>query len=130
MVAFLFVKSLHYMQIDIITLFPELLKSPFEASILKRAIKAKKVLVNFHMLRDYAENKHKQIDDYPFGGGAGMVMKIEPIDRCISELKKETKYGSLFSKKSVEGKEKIRLQKKNNTTMNELMKTINCQYYA
>ena len=84
------------MQIDIITLFPELLKSPFEASILKRAIKAKKVLVNFHMLRDYAENKQKQIDDYPFGGGAGMVMKIEPIDRCISQLKKETKYDEVI----------------------------------
>ena len=96
MVAFLFVKSLHNMQIDIITLFPELLKSPFEASILKRAIEAKKVLVNFHMLRDYAENKQKQIDDYPFGGGAGMVMKIEPIDRCISQLKKETKYDEVI----------------------------------
>ena len=96
MVAFLFVKSLHNMQIDIITLFPELLKSPFEASILKRAIEAKKVLVNFHMLRDYAENKQKQIDDYPFGGGAGMVMKIEPIDRCISQLKKETKYDEII----------------------------------
>ena len=83
------------MQIDIITLFPELLKSPFEASILKRAIEAKKVLVNFHMLRDYAENKQKQIDDYPFGGGAGMVMKIEPIDRCISQLKKAVSYTHL-----------------------------------
>ncbi|MGA0373359.1 MAG: tRNA (guanosine(37)-N1)-methyltransferase TrmD [Flavobacteriaceae bacterium] len=84
------------MQIDIITLFPELLRSPFEASILKRAIEAQKVMVNFHMLRDYAENKQKQVDDYPFGGGAGMVMKIEPIDRCISQLKKERVYDEVI----------------------------------
>ncbi|MEC8635915.1 MAG: tRNA (guanosine(37)-N1)-methyltransferase TrmD [Bacteroidota bacterium] len=84
------------MQIDIITLFPELLRSPFEASILKRAIEAQKVMVNFHMLRDYAENKQKQVDDYPFGGGAGMVMKIEPIDRCIGQLKKERVYDEVI----------------------------------
>ena len=84
------------MQIDIITLFPELLRSPFEASILKRAIEAQKVMVNFHMLRDYAENKQKQVDDYPFGGGAGMVMKIEPIDRCINQLKKERVYDEVI----------------------------------
>ena len=76
------------MQIDIITLFPELLKSPFEVSILKRAILSKKVDVNFHNLRDYAFNKQKQVDDYPFGGGSGMVMKIEPIDNCLKYLKK------------------------------------------
>jgi tRNA (guanine37-N1)-methyltransferase len=84
------------MQIDIITLFPELLSSPFEASILKRAIDAQKVVVNFHNLRDYAQNKQKQVDDYPFGGGAGMVMKIEPIDRCIYQLKKERTYDEII----------------------------------
>ena len=84
------------MQIDIITLFPELLSSPFEASILKRAIDAQKVVVNFHNLRDYAQNKQKQVDDYPFGGGAGMVMKIEPIDRCIDQLKKERTYDEII----------------------------------
>ena len=84
------------MQIDIITLFPELLSSPFEASILKRAIEAKKIVVNFHMLRDYADSKQKQVDDYPFGGGAGMVMKIEPIDNCISQLKKERSYDEII----------------------------------
>lgn len=84
------------MQIDIITLFPELLSSPFEASILKRAIDAQKVAVNFHNLRDYAQNKQKQVDDYPFGGGAGMVMKIEPIDRCIYQLKKERTYDEII----------------------------------
>tara|TARA_B100001175_G_C19500270_1_gene637694 strand:+ start:1730 stop:2413 length:684 start_codon:yes stop_codon:yes gene_type:complete len=84
------------MQIDIVTLFPELLSSPFKASILKRAIKAKKVIVNFHLIRDYAENKQKKVDDYPFGGGAGMVMKIEPIYRCISQLKKEKTYDEII----------------------------------
>jgi len=84
------------MQIEIITLFPELLSSPFETSILKRAIEAQKVVVNFHMLRDYADNKQKQVDDYPFGGGAGMVMKIEPIDNCISQLKKERAYDEII----------------------------------
>ena len=84
------------MQIEIITLFPELLSSPFETSILKRAIEAQKVVVNFHMLRDYADSKQKQVDDYPFGGGAGMVMKIEPIDNCISQLKKERSYDEII----------------------------------
>jgi len=96
LVTFLFIKFLHYMQIDIITLFPELLSSPFKASILKRAIKSKKVIVNFHLIRDYAGNKQKKVDDYPFGGGAGMVMKIEPIYRCISQLKKEKTYDEII----------------------------------
>tara|TARA_A100000164_G_C21940905_1_gene790630 strand:- start:1065 stop:1748 length:684 start_codon:yes stop_codon:yes gene_type:complete len=84
------------MHIDIITLFPELLKSPFEASILNRAIKAKKVIVNFHNLREYAQNNQKQVDDYPFGGGAGMVMMIEPIDLCIKKLKRERTYDEII----------------------------------
>tara|TARA_B100001093_G_scaffold442111_1_gene443648 strand:+ start:210 stop:887 length:678 start_codon:yes stop_codon:yes gene_type:complete len=84
------------MQIDVITLFPELLTSPFKASILKRAILAKKVKVNFHNLRDYANNNQKQVDDYPFGGGAGMVMKIEPIDNCLNHLKKSTVYDEVI----------------------------------
>ena len=84
------------MQIDIITLFPELLKSPFEVSIMKRAIEAQKVKVNFHLLRDYAENKQRQVDDYPFVGGAGMVMKIEPIDNCINRLQKNIVYDEII----------------------------------
>ena len=84
------------MHIDIITLFPELLKSPFEASIINRAIKAKKVIVNFHNLREYAQNNQKQVDDYPFGGGAGMVMMIEPIDLCIKKLKRERTYDEII----------------------------------
>lgn len=84
------------MRIDIITLFPELLKSPFEVSIVKRAIEDKKVEVFFHDLRDYTTTKYKQVDDAPFGGGAGMVMMIEPIDKCISILKEERKYEEII----------------------------------
>lgn len=84
------------MRIDIITLFPELLKSPFEASILKRALDSGKAEVVFHDLRDYSTNKQKQADDYPFGGGAGMVMQIEPIDRCIQALKEKRTYDAVI----------------------------------
>jgi len=84
------------MRIDIITLFPELLRSPFEASIVKRAIDGKKVDVVFHNLRDYTASKHKQVDDAPYGGGAGMVMMIEPIDKCITKLKAELSYDEII----------------------------------
>tara|TARA_B100000886_G_scaffold98103_1_gene65099 strand:- start:731 stop:1405 length:675 start_codon:yes stop_codon:yes gene_type:complete len=84
------------MRIDIITLFPNLVKSPFESSILKRALAMGKAEVHFHDLRNYATNKNKQVDDYPFGGGAGMVMMIEPIDRCIMMLKKNRNYDSII----------------------------------
>ncbi|WP_335967253.1 tRNA (guanosine(37)-N1)-methyltransferase TrmD [Galbibacter sp. PAP.153] len=84
------------MRIDIITVLPELLKSPFEASILKRAIEKGHVEIHFHNLRDYATNNYKTIDDYQFGGGAGMVMMIEPIDKCISELKAERTYNDII----------------------------------
>ncbi len=84
------------MRIDIITVLPELLKSPFEASILKRAIEKGLVEIHFHNLRDYSTNNYKQIDDYQFGGGAGMVMMIEPIDKCISQLKKEREYAEVI----------------------------------
>lgn len=84
------------MRIDIITLFPELLKGPFEASIIKRAIESGKVSIHFHHLRDYAINKQKQVDDYPFGGGAGMVLRVEPIDKCITELKNSREYDEII----------------------------------
>lgn len=84
------------MRIDIITVLPELLKSPFEASILKRAIEKGLVEVHLHNLRDYATNAYRQIDDYQFGGGAGMVMMIEPIDKCITELKAERDYDEII----------------------------------
>ena len=84
------------MRIDIITVLPELMRSPFEASILKRAIDKGLVEIHFHNLRDYSTNNYKQIDDYQFGGGAGMVMMIEPIDRCISALKQERHYDEII----------------------------------
>lgn len=84
------------MRIDIITVLPELLRSPFEASILKRAIDKGLVEVHLHNLRDYSTNKHKNVDDYQFGGGAGMVMMIEPIDACISKLKSERDYDEVI----------------------------------
>ena len=84
------------MRIDIITVLPELLKSPFEASILKRAIEANLVEVHFHNLRDYTSDKYKSVDDTQFGGGAGMVMMIEPIDKCISALKAQRHYDEII----------------------------------
>src|SRR5690554_739117 len=84
------------MRIDIITVVPELLKSPFEASILKRAITNGLVEVHTHNLRDFSTNSYKQIDDYQYGGGAGMVMMIEPIDKCISKLKSERDYDEVI----------------------------------
>lgn len=84
------------MRIDIITVLPDLLRSPFEASILKRAIDAGHVEVHLHNLRDYSTQKHKQVDDYQFGGGAGMVLQIEPIDKCISGLKAQRNYDEVI----------------------------------
>ena len=84
------------MRIDIISVVPRLLKSPFEASILKRAIDAQLVEVVVHNLRDYTTDIHKSVDDYQFGGGAGMVMSIEPIDRCITKLKSERNYEEII----------------------------------
>jgi tRNA (guanine37-N1)-methyltransferase len=84
------------MRIDIITVSPELIQSPFEHSIVKRAIDKGLAEVHFHNLRDYASNKYKKIDDYQFGGGAGMVLMIEPIDKCISKLKSERDYDEVI----------------------------------
>ncbi|GAA4326070.1 tRNA (guanosine(37)-N1)-methyltransferase TrmD [Pontixanthobacter gangjinensis] len=80
------------MRIDIISVVPDILKSPFEASILQRAIKKGLVEIHLHNLRDYTTDNYKTVDDYQFGGGAGMVMMIEPIDKCISKLKSEREY--------------------------------------
>ncbi|MDP4114623.1 MAG: tRNA (guanosine(37)-N1)-methyltransferase TrmD [Bacteroidota bacterium] len=80
------------MRIDIISAVPELLLSPLNTSILKRAQNKGKVIINIHNLRDYAYDKHKQIDDKPFGGGPGMVLKPEPFFECIENLKKECSY--------------------------------------
>lgn len=84
------------MRIDIISVLPELMESPFTTSILKRAMDKGLVEVHFHQLRDWAINKHRQIDDEPYGGGAGMVMMVEPLDKCISELKSQRKYDEVI----------------------------------
>ena len=84
------------MRIDIITVSPELIKSPFEYSIIKRSIDKGLVDVHFHDLRAYAVNKFGKIDDYQFGGGAGMVLMIEPIDKCIRSLTSERDYDEII----------------------------------
>ena len=84
------------MRIDIITCLPRLLESPFSDSILKRAQQKELVTVQVHDLRQYSTDKHKKIDDYAFGGGAGMVMMIEPIANCIRHLQSERDYDDII----------------------------------
>ena len=84
------------MRIDIITLFPEFFNAYFEYSILKRAKENGKAEIKIHNLRDYSTNKQKSVDDYQFGGGAGMVMCIQPIDSCIIKLKSEREYDEII----------------------------------
>lgn len=84
------------MRIDIITALPKLLESPFGDSILKRAQQKGIVEIHIHDIRDYSTNKQKSIDDYAFGGGAGMVLTIQPIDDCISKLKSERDYDEII----------------------------------
>ena len=84
------------MHFDIITCLPKLIESPFSDSILKRAQKKGLVTVNIIDLRAYSMDKHKSIDDYAFGGGAGMVMMIEPIDRCLEDLKSKRQYDDII----------------------------------
>ena len=84
------------MRVDIITVLPELLDGPFSASILKRAQEKGLAKIHVHNLRDYSTQKQKSVDDYAFGGGAGMVMTMEPIDNCISALKAERNYDEII----------------------------------
>lgn len=84
------------MRIDIISAVPELLDSPFSHSIMKRAVKRGLLEVNVHALREYSTMKHQQIDDYQFGGGAGMVMMIEPILKCVEQLTSEREYDEVI----------------------------------
>jgi tRNA (guanine37-N1)-methyltransferase len=84
------------MRLDIISAVPELLTSPLNSSILKRAQNKKKIEIYVHNLRDYAFNKHKQIDDKPFGGGPGMILKPEPFFECIEKLQSERKYDHII----------------------------------
>lgn len=84
------------MRIDIITVMPEMLDGPLNCSILKRAQDKGLATIAVHNLRDYTLSKHRKVDDYPFGGEAGMVMQIEPVDRCISALKAERDYDEVI----------------------------------
>ncbi len=84
------------MRIDILTILPELLEGPFSASIMKRAQEKGHVEIHVHNIRDYASGKHKNVDDYQYGGGAGMVMMIEPISSVINELKAARNYDEII----------------------------------
>ncbi|GAO31234.1 tRNA (guanosine(37)-N1)-methyltransferase TrmD [Geofilum rubicundum] len=84
------------MRIDILTLFPDMFQGPFSESIIKRAVEQGSVEIVLHDIRDYSRDKHKQVDDYPFGGGAGMVMQIEPIAAVIEQLKSERSYDEIM----------------------------------
>ncbi|MCX6276509.1 MAG: tRNA (guanosine(37)-N1)-methyltransferase TrmD [Bacteroidetes bacterium] len=84
------------MRVDILTLFPEMFEGPFSLSILKRAQTKGHVEIHLHNIRDWAAGKHKNVDDYPFGGGAGMVMMVEPVVKCIEELQSKTFYNEVI----------------------------------
>lgn len=84
------------MRIDILTVLPQLLESPFSASIMQRAQDKGHVEIHVHNIRDYSTNKHKNVDDYQYGGGAGMVMSIEPIAALIEKLKAERVYDEIL----------------------------------
>jgi tRNA (guanine37-N1)-methyltransferase len=84
------------MRIDILTILPKLFDGPFSDSILKRAQEKGHVSIHLHNIRDYSTDKHKNVDDYQYGGGAGMVMRIEPIAACIEQLKSERTYDEII----------------------------------
>lgn len=84
------------MRIDLLTVLPEMFESPLGCSIIKRAQNKGLVDIHVHNLRDYTTNRHRKVDDYPFGGDAGMVMQVEPVDRCISALKAQRNYDEVI----------------------------------
>jgi tRNA (guanine37-N1)-methyltransferase len=84
------------MRVDILTVVPQLLSSPFSASIMQRAQDKGHVEIYVHNIRDYSTSKHKNVDDYQYGGGAGMVMSIEPISACIEKLKSQRHYDEII----------------------------------
>jgi tRNA (guanine37-N1)-methyltransferase len=86
----------NFMRIDIITIFPEMFDGPFSHSMIKRAQSKGLAEIHIHNLREYSGNKHRKVDDYPFGGSAGMVMMIQPIADCIDKLKAERKYDEII----------------------------------
>lgn len=87
------------MQFDIITIFPEIFKSYFNESIIKRAQQKKLININIHNLRNYTKDKHKTVDDKPYGGGPGMVMMVEPIYKAVKKIKRNNTKVILFSPK-------------------------------
>ena len=100
------------MRIDILTVLPEMFESPLGCSILKRAQDKGLAEIVVHNLRDYTDDKHRKVDDYPFGGEAGMVMKVQPVEACINALKREREYdeetvtspdGETFNQKMANG---------------------------
>ena len=103
------------MKIDIITLFPEMFKGPFEESIIKRAQEKELVEINIHNLRDWATDKHKTLDDKPYGGGGGMVLMVEPIYKALKDLKTKnskvvllTPQGKVFNQKKAQQLSKLK----------------------
>jgi tRNA (guanine37-N1)-methyltransferase len=84
------------MNLDILTLFPAMFESPFGHSIIKRAMDKKLVQIGIHDIREFSQSKHRSVDDYPFGGGAGMVMQVEPIDLCMQQLKQQKTYDEII----------------------------------
>jgi tRNA (guanine37-N1)-methyltransferase len=84
------------MRIDILTIFPDMFQGPFSHSIVKRAIDKELVEIHLHDIRKFATDKHRRVDDYPFGGGAGMVMMVEPIERCLESLTSQRTYDEVI----------------------------------
>ncbi len=84
------------MHIDIITIFPDMFEGPFTQSIIKRSVEKGLVSLDIHDLRDFTKNKHRSVDDYAYGGGAGMVMMIEPLADCIEDLKNKRDYDEII----------------------------------
>ncbi len=89
------------MKIDILTIFPEMFSSPFAESIIKRAIDNEKVEISIHNLRDWANDNYKTVDDRPYGGGAGMIMKVEVIDRAVESLIEKAEHDNNFIEKVI-----------------------------
>ncbi len=109
------------MRFDIITIFPKIFDSYFDESILKRAQKKKLIKIGVHNLRDFTKDKHRKVDDRPFGGGAGMIFKVEPIYNCVNAIKKlKTKSGKRkTTAKSAKRRERIILFSAKGKTMNQ-----------
>lgn len=91
-----FLQKKRNMRIDILSIFPEMFKGPFTESIIKRAVNKGLAEIHIHNIRDYAKNKHRNVDDYVYGGSAGMVMMIQPIADCINKLKEEREYDEVI----------------------------------